>query len=249
MHPRTVGKNLLYVFRRCMPRRSGALVLVYHSVDDFNDEYTVSRETFEWQLDEIERSGLKIISVLELEQMIERGKVEDKTVVLTFDDGRRDNFTNLFPMLSERKIPATIFSITGIIGGEYRGKGRSVPMLSESEMCDMLASSLVDFQPHTVTHPKLTTVTHEEVRHETKDSKRHLETMFSKECLYFAYPYGRHSPEIRKIVGECGIRLAFGTQAGFVEAASERLSLPRNHIRHDVTRAQFRSILKRGSLI
>lgn len=231
-----------------MPRQKGAIVLTYHSVDDFDDEYTVSKETFEWQLDAIENAGLRVISVSELDQMLEKGEVADKTVILTFDDGRKDNFTNLFPILLERKIPATIFSITGIIGGEYQGKGRAVPMLSESDMQRMQDSGVIDFEPHTITHPKLTQVSLEEVRHEVKGSKHSLETMFSKGCDYFAYPYGRHSPEIRQILKENGIKLAFATQAGFVTRMSDRLTLPRNHIRHDVTKAQFKSILNRGSL-
>ncbi len=245
---RSLIKSVLYAIRSCLPRDRGALVLAYHSVDSYDDEYTVSKETFEWQLDEISRQGLRIITLPELDVMLKAGHVEDRTVVLTFDDGRRDNFTNLFPIIRARKIPITIFSITGDIGNARIFSDREIPMLTESDMHEMHDSDLVDFQPHTVTHPKLTQVALDYAHKQIAESKLFLETMLGKSCKYFAYPYGRHSNEIEQVVREAGITLAVATHAGFVTADSSRFAIPRNHIRHDVTPHQFKSILNRGSL-
>lgn len=245
---RSIIKSILYAIRRLLPRNKGALVLAYHSVDSYDDEYTVTPQTFEWQLDEIRRQGLHVISLKELEGMILAGHVDDGTVVLTFDDGRRDNFTNLFPIIRKRKIPVTVFSITGDIGNTRKFSDREIPMLTESEMHDMYDSGLVDFQPHTVTHPKLTQVDIEYARRQIADSKQCLEVMFGKPCKYFAYPFGRHTVEIEHVARDIGIKLAVATHAGFVSVDTVRLALPRNHIRHDVTPAQFKSILNRGSL-
>lgn len=52
----------------------------------------------------------EIISVDELISRIAiRSKLNSKTVVLTFDDGWRDNYLNAFPILKSHNIPATIF--------------------------------------------------------------------------------------------------------------------------------------------
>src|SRR3989344_560479 len=248
MSIRSIGKSFLYALRRLLPRTHGALILAYHSIDTHDDQYTVSPGVFEWQMEEIARQGLRIMPLRELDEMLTAGRIEDKTVLLTFDDGRHDNYTNLFPVIRKRGIPVTIFSITGEIGKVRASSVRPLPMLTESEMREMDSSGLVDFEPHTETHPKLTKVSPEDVRREVTSSKHSLESIFSKACPYFAYPYGRHTPEIRRIVHESGIRLALAPHAGFVTETTERLALPRNDIRHDVTQAQFRSILKRGSL-
>ncbi|OGG72672.1 hypothetical protein A3A38_00345 [Candidatus Kaiserbacteria bacterium RIFCSPLOWO2_01_FULL_53_17] len=245
---RSLAKSSLYALRRLLPRKHGALILAYHSIDNHDDQYTVLPEMFEWQMEEIARQGLRIIPLRELERMLDAGRVEDKTVLLTFDDGRRDNYTNLFPIIQKKRIPITIFSITEDIGTVRASSVRPLSMLTEAEMHEMHASGLVDFEPHTETHPKLTAVSLEDVHREVGSSKLSLEKMFSKTCPYFAYPYGRRSPEIERILNDSGIKLAVATHVGFVTEKSERLALPRNDVRHNVTRAQFKSILNRGSL-
>ena len=44
--------------------------------------------------------------------------VPDNTVVITFDDGYRDNYLNAFPTLKNLSIPATIFLATDAIGSQ-----------------------------------------------------------------------------------------------------------------------------------
>ncbi len=44
------------------------------------------------------------------------GRFKRPTVAITIDDGRRDNFDILFPVLKEEKIPALIFLTAGLIG-------------------------------------------------------------------------------------------------------------------------------------
>jgi peptidoglycan/xylan/chitin deacetylase (PgdA/CDA1 family) len=58
-------------------------------------------------------------NVLSLQEAVKRltGKdVPDNAVVVTFDDGYRDNFLNAFPILMSLSIPATIFLATNAIG-------------------------------------------------------------------------------------------------------------------------------------
>jgi peptidoglycan/xylan/chitin deacetylase (PgdA/CDA1 family) len=248
MKIRSLTKHILYAIRALLPRKRGALILAYHSIGEFNDPYTVSAANFEWQLGEIKRQGLQIISLEELENMMDRGNVHDKTVVLTFDDGRDDNYTHLFPILKKYGMRATIFSITGFIGKTWKSSVRPNPMLTDSQMHEMQQSGLVDFQVHTVTHPKLTQVSLEQVKTEVNDSKNALEGMLSKECAYFCYPHGRTSEEIRGVLLASGIRLACSGVCGFVTAKTERLLLPRAEVKRKTSKTEFKSILKRGSL-
>jgi peptidoglycan/xylan/chitin deacetylase (PgdA/CDA1 family) len=49
-------------------------------------------------------------------ESLETGAIPDNAVVVTFDDGYRDNFQNAFPILRQLGIPAIIFLATDVIG-------------------------------------------------------------------------------------------------------------------------------------
>lgn len=92
-----------------------AIVLMYHSVADrdsrewVDPRWTMSAADFEGQLDFLSRER----RVISLEQLIsdiqERRPIPAGTVVLTFDDGYRDNLTVVAPLLRRYKLPASFF--------------------------------------------------------------------------------------------------------------------------------------------
>jgi peptidoglycan/xylan/chitin deacetylase (PgdA/CDA1 family) len=43
-----------------------------------------------------------------------------KYVSLTFDDGRRDNYTYAYPIMRKRNLPGTLFCTTGYIDGTWK---------------------------------------------------------------------------------------------------------------------------------
>ena len=62
------------------------------------------------------RKNCKVISLDDLLEIHHNGAViPDNAVVITFDDGYRDNFTTVFPILKKYKMPATIFLATNMI--------------------------------------------------------------------------------------------------------------------------------------
>jgi peptidoglycan/xylan/chitin deacetylase (PgdA/CDA1 family) len=62
----------------------------------------------------------KTCKIISLDDFLEihRGNaaIPDNAVVLTFDDGYRDNYTEVYPILKKYKIPATIFLTVKMIG-------------------------------------------------------------------------------------------------------------------------------------
>jgi len=46
----------------------------------------------------------------------DKGRLPERPLIITFDDGYKDNFTYALPILRKYKIPATIFLTTGYIG-------------------------------------------------------------------------------------------------------------------------------------
>ncbi|MBV1911053.1 MAG: polysaccharide deacetylase family protein [Kangiellaceae bacterium] len=58
----------------------------------------------------------KIISIEKAVELLSNGDVKAESAVLTFDDGFKDNFKNLYPVLKKYNIPATFYINASVIG-------------------------------------------------------------------------------------------------------------------------------------
>ena len=90
---------------------SSGIVLMYHRISDENyDPYmiNVSLNNFISHIQTIKKN-FEVISVLDIPFYKPKRK---KFVVITFDDGYRDNF-KAFEVLDKEKIPASLFMVTG----------------------------------------------------------------------------------------------------------------------------------------
>ncbi len=103
--------GIIAICRKLCPRK-GILILAYHRINDDkngNLNLSISPTDFETQLDYLRRF-YRIITLAEAIQLLKANqKPPSNTVVVTFDDGYRDNYTNAFPVLKKYQIPATIF--------------------------------------------------------------------------------------------------------------------------------------------
>lgn len=92
-------------------------ILVYHRVNDDGDPFFsgVPSSVFSQQMEYLAECFRPCSLDVALDEL-ERNEVEPNRVVVTFDDGYRDNFVHAFPILQRIKIPATIFLATGAIG-------------------------------------------------------------------------------------------------------------------------------------
>lgn len=99
--------------------KSQIVVMMYHRVGPMNDKwifYPLHQKIFEEQMEYLSKN-FEIVSLNSLTEMILRGSVPEKTAVITFDDGYKDNYEFAFPILKKYSIPATIFLATGPIEG------------------------------------------------------------------------------------------------------------------------------------
>ena len=90
-------------------------VLMYHAVDSNpwgHRELFVSPETMEAHLKLLLDNGYDPIFFEDLH----RADQYDKPVIITFDDGYLDNYTQLYPLLQKYQVKATIFIVTSSIG-------------------------------------------------------------------------------------------------------------------------------------
>jgi len=98
-----------------------ALILMYHRIfDPLSDPWklSVSPGNFEDQIITL-KEHFNIVSTEEIVEQITQGKIKNRTVALTFDDGYCDNYETAMPLLGKHNIPATFFITDSYLGGEH----------------------------------------------------------------------------------------------------------------------------------
>ena len=100
---------------------------------------------FENQLRYLKKNGYQTITCDEyLDIYQHQGSYWDKVVVLTFDDGLEDLYTEAYPLLKKYNFTAVTFLISNWIGRPG--------MVNWGQVREMNAAGVIDFQAHTAHH-------------------------------------------------------------------------------------------------
>lgn len=244
---RNLISAFLNVFSFAAPKNRVA-VLMYHSVGRNNIPSTVSPENFAQQMAYLKEKRSQVISLANLADILEKKQPwPAQAVVLTFDDGYADNFTFAWPILQKYNFPATIFLTTGTVGGEKIKKtGERLPMLAWPEIAKMQKSGLIDFQPHTISHPRLSEISLGEAQKEISQSRAVIQERLGKEARFLAYPYGAYNQEVIDLLRQNDFRAALTVERGLVKRASSLFELPRLAMFLKTSLNQFKSKLNFG---
>jgi peptidoglycan/xylan/chitin deacetylase (PgdA/CDA1 family) len=150
-------------------------------------------------MDFLAERGYRVVAMRRLEELLGSGRVPDeKTVVVTLDDGYRDAYTEAFPVLRTRGFGATIFVITDLIDNP---RYLSVAQLRE------LSASGFEIGSHSASHSDLPSLNPQRLRREVVDSRSTLERILGGPVTSFCYPSGQHPGRAR---GGQGGRLQVG---------------------------------------
>ena len=122
-------------------------VLLYHGIIEKSDGANVLLENFKNQMFALKKAGWQTISIEDFYAFMQ-GKKElpDKSFLLTFDDGRKDSYYPVDPILKALDYRAVIFIITKHSIGDESGDRY---YLSNSELEMMTKSGRWDIQAHT----------------------------------------------------------------------------------------------------
>ncbi|WP_065078906.1 polysaccharide deacetylase family protein [Clostridium ragsdalei] len=184
-------------------------ILYYHSIDyEKGNELRVPKGKFREQMKYLKDNGYTTLTLNELYNFLAYNKpVPNKSVVITLDDGYKDNYENAFPVLKEFGFKATVFMITSSINNEK-------DFLTSSELKQMDSYGM-DIESHTVNHDKLDRLTYDKQIQTLKDSKEFLEKLLNKKIKYIAYPYGKWNESAIKALKTEGYSMAFTTAGGW----------------------------------
>lgn len=159
-----------------------------------------------------------------------------KSVVLTFDDGYEDNYTNMFPILKKYSAKATVFLITDLIG--------SAGYLTEDQIREMSESGLVRFGSHTKTHCSMIEISEDSVRAELSKSKRIIEDLTGCQCSTLAYPGGKYNSSIMKIASDY-YEFAYTTKSPNSVHEYTKMNIPRHYGARSLGAGRLLEIIKR----
>ncbi|MBU1148341.1 MAG: polysaccharide deacetylase family protein [Candidatus Omnitrophica bacterium] len=186
-------------------------ILMYHRFGYENNTLYVAPENFSRQMAYIKDKGYDVISLDELVGGIKNNrKFKHKTVVITTDDGYKDNYTYAYPILRKYNLPATMFIIANFIDNKE-------DYMTWSEIKTM-ASKNISFGGHTRNEEYLPSVKEKEVLwDEIVGCKKAIENKIGVPVEYFCYPTGGFTEEVKAFVKEAGYKGACTTNRGFIE--------------------------------
>lgn len=222
------------LLRSIGPTSNTANILMFHRVNDYDsDGLTTPTPVFEEMMRELKKR-YQIVSLSELVHTIRTGGPLGAKVVITFDDGYRDNLNCAAPILKRYDIPATFFVTTGFIDTQnvfpWDASNTVLnPLMTWGEVRS-LAKLGFEIGAHTVTHPDLGATSHDDARREIRAAKQHIERELGQKVNAFAFPFGRRDccpVEVSKIVREEGYASCCLGYGGKVRPGSDPFRLNR----------------------
>jgi peptidoglycan/xylan/chitin deacetylase (PgdA/CDA1 family) len=142
MFTNRIGMLDSYKLVRARLAKSQVAILMYHRVEPQKNPwffpYSITVSDFENQIIYL----VKHYSILSLNELVdhvyEHQPLPKKAVVLTFDDGYKDNYTYAYPILKKYGVPATVFLTAGHIGSGELFWWDKITYVLHHTLCDVL---------------------------------------------------------------------------------------------------------------
>lgn len=186
-------------------------ILLYHYVEHVKDKKDTIRqslniypETLKSQIETLKKAGYIFVTPSDLAKVLD-GAAENfpkKTVILSFDDGYMDFYTDVFPILKQEKVRAVAYIVPNFLNRPN--------FMFSYQLKEVAKSSLVEIGAHTMDHYALSGMEKNKARYEISESRKVLQKELGLPIYSFAYPYGSFDKQAIDLVRE----------AGFIDAVS-----------------------------
>ena len=206
------------------------MILMYHGVADVAEDpnqLCVTPSRFAAQMAALQRLGLRGVAIGTLVDAMRAGR-QRGLVGITFDDGYVNVLEAALPELKCRGFTASVFIISGRLGGtnDWDG-GPSWPLLSASQVGELAAAGM-EIGSHSTTHLRLAGLPASQLEAEVGGSRSSLGELVGAPVRGFAYPYGSMDAAARRAVRDAGYDYACAVQTPM--AALGIMALPRIYV-------------------
>ena len=174
-------------------------ILMYHVIANAPatapyPELFVDPETFTAQMDWLASNGYGAVTLNQVyAAWFKGGKLPEKPVVLSFDDGYRGDYVYARPTLRRLRWGGDLNLLVKNLGGE---------------LTDTMVRRLIrdgwEIDSHTVNHLDLTTLDGAELRHEVAGSRQILQQRFKQPVNFFCYPAGKYDAATIRAAQDAG---------------------------------------------
>lgn len=195
----------------------GIPVLVYHGVvnEPSTDGINISYERVKEQMESLKQAGYTAISLEEFDHFM-KGKqtLQKKSVLITFDDGRRDSYYPTDSLFATLNFHATIFVITNRLDSNFHLNGKELKKMSDSGRWDIQSHGHLDhdfisigengeqghFMSNLMWIPKESRNENVEemksrITSDLISSKNNIDEITNKPVYAYAFPFGDHGKD------------------------------------------------------
>ncbi len=202
-------------------------ILMYHHVQDVPASSTdlilkglsVPPRAFREQVEMLKKLGVQTVSMDDvLDYFYARKPIPPRAVVLTFDDGYADTYTQAYPILGAAGMQGTVYVITDLVGA------RGYVTWDQLRELDRQGWSV---QSHSITHPDLRVVSSAELQRQLRDSRAQIERELRRPVYHLNYPAGMYNQRVVDAAAIAGYRTAVTVNYGTRLTLRLLLELPR----------------------
>lgn len=207
----------------CLIREAsiGIPVLSYHQINDVDQNaLTVPTAEFDRQMQYLHDNGYQTISPKQLTEYLTNNQpLPQKPILITFDDGYRDNYENAYPILQKYGMTATIFLVSDFMDRfDNYLTWQQVQELSEAGF---------SMESHTLSHFELTALSPADLHLQLEGGKLATEWKTFQFVEYIAYPCGSLNADVLQAVKDCGYQGGFTVKYDLVHAGDSPYELSR----------------------
>jgi peptidoglycan/xylan/chitin deacetylase (PgdA/CDA1 family) len=225
-------------------RRLRVPILMYHYIsnlptdaDEFRVELTVEPDIFRAHMQHLADAGYTPITLYDLDAALLNGEtLPAKPVVLTFDDGHLDHYTDAFPILQAFSFSGTFFVITSLLDTNH-------PDYINWQQAQEMAAAGHSIEPHTKNHMDLRERDWDFLVYQIVGSIESIEANLGSRPLMFSYPGGKYDSQTLQIAQQADIARAVTTQLGTVHTTSNRLEVSRVRVSGNLSVAGLEYLL------
>jgi peptidoglycan/xylan/chitin deacetylase (PgdA/CDA1 family) len=238
---RSIGEMATTVGADGIPERM-LRVLMYHKVNDVDgNSVTVPVGLFDEQMAQLREFGYTPVALDSvIDHYVDGTPLPLGAVLITFDDGYRDNLANAVPILQRYGYPAVLFVPIGYLGGRrplphdehLAVRGIVNPTLDWSELAE-LEDAGVRIESHGIGHRPLADLEVDEAAREITLSKLRLEEALGRPVRAFAYVKGSeaHYRLVHlSLLRQAGYDIAFTSISGANGPGTDPLQLHRYNV-------------------
>jgi peptidoglycan/xylan/chitin deacetylase (PgdA/CDA1 family) len=217
-------------------------ILMYHYIrinpnakDSLGFSLSVTPSEFQKQMDWLQSNNRTPITLEELASSLQSGQpLPAHPVVLTFDDGYADFYSEALPVLMTHGFKAVAYIVSGFVGRPGYMSRQQVKAASDQGI--VIGS-------HSVSHLDLASLGPGELARQVAFSRTELEALAGRPVLDFCYPSGRYTDAVVRAVAAAGYRDATTTAPGLDHTLADRFTWSRVRVSGGETLAQFAAAL------